>query len=119
MIKLVDREAFEVNAKVIDASGAFNNLSYKDANNNTVTYPQSFDSKMNNNDVENTRLRAYESFDRAGSEDYKSARSGRPLTIVTLTRISDGKQLEKKVIGKMPQIEAEVPDDEPEENGGE
>lgn len=115
MLKLIDRECFEVVAKVIDASGGFNNLSYKDANNNTITYPQSFDSRQNNDDVEQARLRAYESFDRAGSEGYKAARSGRPLTIVTITRVSDGKQLDKKVIGKMPQIEVEVPDEEPEE----
>ena len=120
MIKQIDRECFEVAAKVVDASGNFSNMSYKDANNNTVSYPQSFDSHVNNNDdVEQARLRAYESFDRAGSEGYKSARSGRPLTIVTITRVSDGKQLDKKVIGKMPAIEVEIPDEEPEQNGGE
>lgn len=104
------REIYEVTAKAVDASGGYNNLS---------GYPISFDSHQNNDDLEKARYKAYAAFDSAGSAGYTAAQSGRPLTIVSIIRISDGRQLEKKVIGRMPDLpdpEPETPE-EPEENG--
>ncbi len=98
------REIYEVNAKVVDASGGYNNL---------PEYPKSFDSHQNSDSLDKARNKAYASYADACSAGYLAANSGRPLTIVTLTRISDGMQLEKTSIGKMP----ELPDPEP--NGGE
>lgn len=101
------REIYEVTAKVVDSNGTYNNL---------TGYPQSFDSRQNNNDLDKTRNKAYSAFDAAGSAGYTAAASGRPLTIVSLVRISDGFQIDKKCIGAMP----ELPDPEPEpEEGGE
>lgn len=104
----IKREIYEVSAKAVDASGGYNNLS---------GYPISFDSHQNNDDIDKAFNKAMESYAAAESAGYKAAQSGRPLTIVSIVRISDGKQLEKKCIGKMPDII--VPDPEPEQNGGE
>ena len=108
------REIYEVVAKAIDASGGYNNLN---------GYPISFDSHQNGDSLEKARYKAYAAFDSAGSAGYTAAQSGRPLTIVSIMRISDGKQLDKKVIGTMPLLpdpEPEPePEEEPEENGGE
>ncbi len=98
------REIYEVNAKVVDASGGYNNL---------PEYPKSFDSHQNSDNIDKARNKAYAAYNDACSAGYLAANSGRPLTIATLTRISDGMQLEKTSIGKMP----ELPDPEP--NGGE
>ena len=100
------REIYEVNAKVVDAAGGYNNLS---------GYPKSFDSHQNNDDLEKNRNKAYAEFDAAGSAGYTAAASGRPLTVVSLMRVSDGLQIDKKCIGAMP----ELPDPESEAEGGE
>ena len=108
----MQREIYEVTAKVVDASGAYNSLS---------GFPKSFDSHQNNDDLDKTRNKAYAAFDDAGSQGYTAGANGRPLTIVSLLRISDGLQIEKKCIGKMPQLpEPEPePEEEQEQNGGE
>lgn len=101
------REIYEVTAKAVDASGGYNNL---------TGYPKSFDSHQNNDDLEKTKNKAYAAYDSAGADGYTAAANGRPLTIVSIIRISDGLQLDKKRIGDMP----ELPDpEEPEQNGGE
>ena len=103
------REIYEVIAKVVDAAGGYNNLS---------GYPKTFDSHQNDDSIDKARNKAYASFNEASGAGYTAANSGRPLTIVSLIRISDGMQLEKSCIGKMP----ELPDPEPQEeleNGGE
>lgn len=104
-IELKKREIFLVDAKVVDATGAYNNLS---------GYPQPFDSKFNDNDVDKAMNKAYAAYENAASAGHTAATSGRPLTMVSLIRVSDGKQLEKKAIGKIPDVEIEVPDEEPE-----
>lgn len=104
-IQLKKREIFLVEAKVVDATGAYNNV---------PGYPQEFDSKFNDNDVEKAMNKAYAAFESAASAGHTAAANGRPLTVVSLVRIGDGKQLEKKAIGKIPDIEIEVPDPEPE-----
>ena len=100
------REIYEVSAKVVDASGAYNNL---------TGYPKSFDSHQNNDDLDKARNKAYAEFDAAGSAGYTAAANGRPLTIVSLVRISDGLQIEKKCIGGMPELPDPEPEPEPEE----
>ena len=94
------REIYEVNAKVVDASGGYNNL---------TGYPKSFDSHQNSDNLDTAKNKAYSSYADACSAGYLAANSGRPLTIVTLTRVSDGLQIEKTNIGNMP----ELPDPEP------
>ena len=94
------REIYEVSAKAVDASGGYNNLS---------GYPISFDSHQNSDSIDKARNKAYASYNDACSAGYTAANSGRPLTVVTLTRISDGVQMEKTSIGKIP----ELPDPEP------
>ena len=89
------REIYEVAAKVVDASGGYNNL---------TGYPKSFDSHQNNDDLDKTRNKAYAEFDSAGSAGYTAAANGRPLTIVSIVRISDGLQIDKKCIGAMPEL---------------
>ena len=100
------REIYQVEAKAVDTSGGYNNL---------TGYPTFFDSKTNDNDCEKAMNKAYASYEAAASAGHTASVSGRPLTIVSLMRVSDGKQLEKKQIGKMPDVV--VPDPEP--NGGE
>lgn len=107
------REIYEVSAKAVDAAGGYNNL---------TGYPMSFDSKHNDNDLDKTRYKAYAAFDAAGNQGYTAAANGRPLTIISLVRISDGRQIEKKQIGYMPDLpdpEPEPETEEPTENGGE
>jgi hypothetical protein len=118
MIKYLDREIYEVSAKAVDTSGGYNNLS---------GYPISFDSHQNNDDCDKAYFKAMAAYSDAEKLGYTAAQSGRPLTIVSLLRISDGMQLKKTCIGKIPMIEIEVPDPEPEpepdvepeQNGGE
>lgn len=106
MTKEVQREIYEVSAKAVDAAGGYNNLS---------GYPVSFDSHQNSEDLDKTYFKACKAYSDAEALGYQAAQSGRPLTIVSLLRISDGKQLKKTVIGKMPPILVEVADPEPEE----
>ena len=128
MIKTLKREIYQVDAKVVDASGGYNNI---------TGYPATFDSHQNNDDCDKAYLKALKSFSDAESNGYQAAQSGRPLTIIMLTRINDGRQMKKSVIGTgVPDIQIEVPDpetdpvvpvepnepeetEEPEENGGE
>lgn len=103
------REIYIVNAKVVDASGGYNDVS---------GYPISFDSHHNNDSIENTEAKAYASYYSACSAGETARSNGRPLTVVTLTQMSTGMQIEGKRIGAMP----ELPDPEPEpkeDNGGE
>ena len=120
MTNYLQREVYEVSAKVVDASGGYNNL---------TGYPQSFDSHQNSDNCDKAYFKAMAAYSDAEKAGYTAAQSGRPLTIVSLLRVSDGMQLKKTCIGKIPMIEVEVPDPEPEvepesnaepeENGGE
>lgn len=100
------REIYEVTAKVVDANNAYNNL---------TGYPKSFDSHQNSDDLNKTFAKASASYHEAVSAGYTAMASGRPLTVVSLLRISDGQQLEKEKIGKI----NEYPDPEPEPEEGE
>ena len=102
------REIYEVTAKVVDASGGYNNL---------TGYPISFDSHQNNDDLKKTLAKACASYHSAVSSGYTSQANGRPLTIVSLIRISDGKQIEKQQIGEIPDLPDSESEPEPEEGG--
>lgn len=88
------REIYLVNAKVVDASGAYNDVS---------GYPISFDSHHNNDNIEKAEAKAYASYYSACSSGETARSNGRPLTIVTLTQMSTGMQIEGKRIGAMPE----------------
>ena len=102
------REIYMVNAKAVDASGGYNDLS---------GYPATFDSRTNNNDLEKTNAKAYASYYSACSAGQTARANGRPLTIVTLTQVSTGMQIEGTAIGAMPELPD--PEPEPEPEGGE
>ena len=89
------REIYEVVAKVVDASGAYNNL---------TGFPQSFDSHHYNDDLDKAWGRAYAAYHSACTDGANGFANGRPLTIATLLRVSDGLQLEKSIYGKLPEL---------------
>ena len=103
------REIYEVNAKVVDASGAYNNV---------TGYPVSFDSHTLGDDCDKANARAYASYYSACSAGETARSNGRPLTIVTLTSINSGVQIEGKRIGQMPELPDPVVE-EPVEGGEE
>jgi len=94
------REIYEVCAKVVDANGAYNNLS---------GYPKTFDSKSYDNNIEKTRQRAYGEWHEALGAMSKI--DTRQVQFAYIIRASDGMQMECSRIGQM----AELPDPEPEE----
>ena len=114
MIKHIEREIYEVTAKVVDASGGYNNLSGK-IGNKEFTFPMQFDSHQNDDDLEKTFSKAKEAYSAGCSLGYGARATGRPLTIVSLLRVSDGRQIDKEQIGSMPTIDVEIPDPEPED----
>ena len=92
------RQIFEVYAKVVDGSGAYNTLS---------GYPKVFDSKNYNNDIDKTLMRATGEF--ATTWGQLCLREDRQLQMVMLMT-ADGFVIDKKVIGAI----ADVPDIETE-----
>lgn len=96
----MQREIYEVTAKIVDANGAFNTLS---------GYPKTFDSKNYGNDLDKTYKRAEGEWHDAMSA--MSKRDDRPLQLAMITRMSDGVQVLVNRYGDMP----ELPDLEPSE----
>jgi hypothetical protein len=90
------RQIYEVYAKVIDASGAYNTLS---------NYPKVFDSRTYNNDIDKTLMRATGEF--ASTWGAMCLREDRQLQMVLLMT-ADGFVIDKKVIGQI----ADLPDEE-------
>ena len=90
---MVQRQIFEVYAKVVDANGAYNTLS---------GYPKAFDSRNYNNDIDKTLLRATGEF----SETYGAMckRDDRQLQTVILMSAT-GVVLDSKTIGAIAPIE--------------
>lgn len=89
----MQREIYEVTAKIIDANGTFNTL---------TGYPKTFDSKNYGNNI----VKAYK---RAEGEwhDAMSAMSKidtRPIQIAYVIRISDGVQVLNGRYGDMPDV---------------
>lgn len=90
------RQIFEVYAKVVDGSGAYNTLS---------GYPKTFDSRNYNNDIDKTLMRATGEF--ATTWGQLCIREDRQLQMVMLMT-ADGFVIDKKVIGAI----ADLPDPE-------
>lgn len=89
----MQREIYEVTAKVIDANGTFNTL---------TNYPKTFDSRNYGNDLEKTYNRA--------KAEYHSvlgtmlSRDDRLEQVAMVIRISDGLQILFERVGKMPEV---------------
>ena len=90
------RQIFEVYAKVVDSTGAYNTLS---------GYPKSFDSRTYDGDINKTLKRATGEF--ASTWGAMCLREDRQLQMVMLMT-ADGFVIDKKVIGKI----ADLPDEE-------
>ena len=90
------REIYEVYAKVIDSTGAYNTLS---------GYPKVFDSRTYDNDIEKTERRAYgEYYETLGAF---CKRDDRQQQIAMIIRGSDGLQIEYSHFGTVADIQDE------------
>ena len=94
----MQRQIFEVYAKVVDANGSYNTLS---------GYPKVFDSRSYDNDVNKALKRATGEF--ADTWGAFCKRDDRQLQLVLLIT-ADGHIVDKKVVGEI----APLPDPEPE-----
>lgn len=94
----MERAIFEVYAKVVDSTGAYNTLS---------GYPKVFDSKGYGNDIEKTRQRAYGEWHNALSEMAKV--DTRQVQFAMILDASTGLQIELARYGNL----AELPDPTP------
>ena len=104
---LVKREYFEVHVTVVDANG---NVTIDPSG-----YPKIEDSKTRDNNIELAYQRAMGLLGKAESD--MSVVDTRQIQYAYIIRGSDGKQLEVRRFGKLADLD--IPDPEPEENGGE
>lgn len=95
----MQRQIFEVYAKVVDSNGNYNTLS---------GYPKAFDSHAYNDDIDKALMRATGEF--ANTWGAMCLREDRQLQMVMLMT-ADGFVIDKKIIGKI----ADLPDPEEEE----
>ena len=104
------REIYEVTARIVDANGAYAFLDDKRA---------VFDSKLYGNDLKRTLSRALAAKAEIEAAFYK--RDDRQEQIVTIMRLSDGRQIYKNdEIGKLADLPDPEPEPEPEpDEGGE
>jgi len=86
----MERNIFEVYAKVVDANGTYNTLS---------GYPKAFDSRNYNNDIEKTRNRAYGEYHATLGAMY--ARDDRQLQIAMIIHANTGYQIEMARVGEI------------------
>ena len=91
----MQREIFEVYAKIVDANGSYSTLS---------GYPKTFDSKNYDNDVAKAQQRAFGEFHACLGEMCK--RDDRQVQIVMIFRASDGLVIAKEAIGRLAEVEA-------------
>lgn len=105
----VAQEMYEVHKTVVDANGTLTI--------DPTGYPKSVRSTQYNNDIEKTLKRAKGLL--ADIESEMSKQDTRQIQYGYIVRVSDGQQIEKRLFGKLPQVE--IPDPEPETpvNGGE
>jgi len=89
----MQREIFEVYAKVIDANGAYNTL---------TNYPKVFDSHLFSDDVEKARQRAYGEWHECLGAMCK--RDDRQLQVAMIIRASDGMVIESSVLGAIAEV---------------
>lgn len=94
----MQRQIYEVYAKVVDANGSYNTLS---------GYPKVFDSRSYNNDIEKALRRATGAFAACWS-DMCSVDTRQLQTVILMS--ADGYILDKKQLGRI----ADLPDPEPE-----
>ena len=102
----MQREIYEVTAKIIDANGTYNTLS---------GYPKKFDSMSYDNDLDKTYKRAIGEWHDVMST--MSKRDDRPLQLAMMTRMSDGVQVIVDRYGDMPELPDPEPEPEPEPEG--
>lgn len=101
----MERQIFEVYAKVVDANGSYNTL---------TGYPKVFDSRSYDNDIDKTLKRATGEF--ADTWGAFCKRDDRQLQVVLLIN-AEGLILDRKSLGAiapLPDPEPENPDPEPE-----
>lgn len=94
----MQRQIYEVYAKVVDANGNYNTLS---------GYPKVFDSRSYNHDIEKALRRATGAFAACWS-DMCSVDTRQLQTVILMS--ADGYILDKKQLGRI----ADLPDPEPE-----
>lgn len=90
----MQREIYEVTAKVVDANGTYNTLS---------GYPKSFDSRNYNNDVDKAERRANGEYHSVLGTMY--TRDDRQLQLAMITRISDGVQIAVERVGDLAEVD--------------
>lgn len=95
---MIQREIYQVTAHIVDANGTFNPLS---------GYPETFDSKRYDNDLDKTMQRAYGQWHQALADMSKI--DTRELQIAGIIRVSDGVQIEYARFGAL----KDLPDPEP------
>lgn len=100
----MQREIYEVRAMIVDANGAYNQL---------TGYPKLFDSRSYNNDIVKAHSRACGEWHEVLGAFCK--RDDRQIQIAQIVRVSDGIVIESAAVGKL----AELPDPEPESEGDE
>lgn len=86
----MEREIYEVYAKIVDANGTYSTLS---------GYPKSFDSRNYNNDIDKARRRAEGEFSTAWGQ--MCLRDDRKLQIVWLLRASDALVMDQRSYGSL------------------
>lgn len=92
----MQREIYEVTAKVIDANGTYNTL---------TNYPKTFDSRNYQNDVDKAHNRALGEFHSVLGTMY--TRDDRLEQLAMIIRISDGVQIAVERVGDMPEVPEE------------
>lgn len=99
----MQRQIFIVSASIVDANGAYANLS---------GYPKTFDSHNYGDDIDKARLRAIgDASETFGAMCKRDDRQLQTVMVVT----ADGFQVEKRSIGQI----ADLPDPEPVEEANE
>ena len=88
----MQRQIYEVYAKIVDSNGTYNTLS---------GYPKIFDSHLYNDDINKTLMRATGEF--ASTWGAMCLREDRQLQMVLLMT-ADGFIIDKKVIGKIEEL---------------
>lgn len=100
----MQREIYEVYAKIMSAGGNYTTL---------AGFPKIFDSMSYDNDVEKARKRAYGAYHTVLGEMYNT--DTRPLQIAMILRASDGVQEIIERGGELPLPPDPEPEPEPEE----
>ena len=101
------REIFEVHIAYVNDAG----FHVSDPNVNNTAYPVVVDSKNYDGDIEKARRIAYGKL--GAAESWLSTRDNQ-ISYAYIIRVSDGVQIEKRMFGKLADVEVPDPDPEPE-----